>query len=156
MTVWGGREVQRFAVDAGFTGPVVNQAVYLAHAASGFQDAHRLIDAGRPEHDEWGLWGLASVAVPWVRPSDLFDPRVSANALWRLWANNERSWSFHPLAVDPMRERLRTAIRLVDAGDLLNKRADEMPQPVQPIGSRFNRIDPESIMSNAGDLRPHY
>lgn len=154
MTTWGGNEVRRYAIEAGFTANETLPAVVCAFVSSAFAD-HVVTQAG--DAQLVGLFGVPAHSdedAAATGPGSLLDPRVSARALRALYVANGRTWDWHPLmsALGPA-GIAKGAQRLASAG-LLDASATTMPTPSRPGGVSRVIMGARRLMRDAGPIGP--
>jgi hypothetical protein len=120
--------VAYFAREGGFTKAELPEAVAIALAASGGDDAWRWLDI-RAGFEERGLWALDRWAFEELADADLWSPTVSAAAAKGLYDAHGGSWGWHRASGSAHVERWR-AVAL---------EASRRPSPYQS-DSGSNRI----------------
>lgn len=151
MTQWGGVEVSRFALGAGFIGPANDEAVHLAYVASGWNDHYEAPHGSDPLDTCYGLWGLTQRETGIENPRDLLDPITSAAYLHKLYGEAGRTFNWHHGLQLQNGERYARAVELVDTLRLKGRTAHAMA----PVGSVPGAIISRPSIATLMESAPH-
>lgn len=152
MTQWGGVEVSRFALGAGFIGPDNDAAVQLAYAASKWSDHYESPHVSDPTATRYGLWGLTQQETGIDNPRALLDPRTSALYLNRLFNAAGRSFDWHHGIQAEDGALFERAGKYIDTLRLKGRTAHAMPPVGHVIGSNVPLPSIATIMDSAPHL----
>lgn len=125
--LWTPARVAGFAQAAGFRGAPLVDAIAVALATSGGDDAWHLEVGIGPVVDQRGLWGLDVAAWPTYADQNLWRPSVAATAARALYRACGLSWGWAPA----WRAGIAPAI-LTAAATAARQPSDSQPLPANP------------------------
>lgn len=93
--IWTPEAIVGFAHTAGFRGAVLTDAVAIALASSGGDDALRHLGPAGYQSDTRGLWQIDVARLTGFGKGNLYDPIRNAKAAYRLWNAYEKGWDWN-------------------------------------------------------------
>lgn len=143
--IWPPEAVAYFAGRAGFTGDDLVDAVAVALAVSGGDDAYHWTSSPAGAHDERGLWGLDVITTPALADVNLYGPQTAAEAAYVAWTASGGCWeavtAYGPSAY-------RQALPVARAAAASPTGTIPLPSPLAAVRSRViteaPRLDPSN------------